>query len=155
MKRASWWVDHNFSFQCPCLSRPNLNIPESCDIRCGFEKKKKKHVVGGILCVPLSNAPASWDVKVIVVLLTPCFSQYFTGPLVAISLVKDCFFSLSGQSVTNNVLALQCLLKKPCETLRLGNVYEHSEPQETSRGKCSLSLSTPCFPFPSSTPYRQ
>lgn len=111
--------------------------------------------MGGILCVPLSNAPASWDVKVIVVLLTPCFSQYFTGPLVAISLVKDCFFSLSGQSVTNNVLALQCLLKKPCETLRLGNVYEHSEPQETSRGKCSLSLSTPCFPFPSSTPYRQ
>lgn len=83
------------------------------------------------------------------VLLTPCFSQYQTGPLVAISLVKDCLFSFSGQSETNNVLALQCLPKKPCETLRLGNVYEHAQPQETSRGKCSLSLSTPpASPFP-------
>lgn len=89
-------------------------------------------------------------VKVMLVLLPPCFSQYFTRPLVAISLVKDCLFSLSGQSVTNNVLALQCLLKKPCETLRLGNVYEHSKPQETSRVKMfPLSLSPPpASPFP-------
>lgn len=61
----------------------------------------------------------------------------------AISLVKDCLFFLSGQSDTNTALALQCLPRGPCETLRLGNVYSHSEPQETSRGKCSPSFSTP------------
>ncbi|KAG8003087.1 hypothetical protein GBF38_007437, partial [Nibea albiflora] len=63
---------------------------------------------------------------------------------------KACVTSASGQSETNNVLALQYVLKRPCETLKLGNVYEHSEPQETSRGKRSLSNPPP--PILSSVP---
>ncbi|KAK1896732.1 hypothetical protein KUDE01_016275, partial [Dissostichus eleginoides] len=33
--------------------------------------------------------------------------------------------------------------RKSPETLRLGSVYEHSQPQETSRGKRCLSLKPP------------
>lgn len=36
--------------------------------------------------------------------------------------------------------------KNPRESSRLGNIYGRLEPQETSRGKCSLSFSGPSLP---------
>lgn len=71
--------------------------------------------------------------------------------LVAISLAKACLFTLCSQSETKqDKKKIACppvfaekKKKKPHETSGLGNIYGRLEPQETSRGKCSLSFSGP------------
>lgn len=78
-----------------------------------------------------------------------------TGPPVAISWVKDypVPLSLSLLAVSQAHLPSSVCQRGPCETSRLGNVYSHAEPQEASRGKCSLCLHLPPrSPFPCAAP---
>lgn len=93
----------------------------------------------------------------------PCFS-HLTGPLVAISLVKDCLFALSGQSEAKQkkVLALWYLPRKgkkkkspvrPPGLETFTDARNHRKHPEENVP--SLSPAPPCFPSPSSAPYRR
>lgn len=90
----------------------------------------------------------------------PCFS-HLTGPLVAISLVKDCLFALSGQSETNkpkkSLPSGVCQKKKtparPPGLETFTNARNHRKHPEENVP--SLTPAPPSFPGPPSAPYRR
>lgn len=146
-KSALWWVSLEFSYPlcplCPCPSRPYSHILNWCDRGWAFQIISER---GGQWMWHIK--PCSCFLGWFKCSLTLRFSQHLTAPLVAISLVKDCPFSLLVVSQTQIMsLPSSVCRKSPArpwglETFRTtGNIQRKTFP--LSATPPSLSLSPP------------
>lgn len=75
-----------------------------------------------------------------------CFSQYLSGPLVAISLVKDCLFSFSGQTEQIMCLPSSVCRKGPVRPWGL-ETFTNTQNHRKHPKENVASLSTPQLPL--------